>query len=80
MGVTAFLSMWINNAAATSIMLAVVLAITRELEGHQKGFHEKRNALKVATSAANGKLPVQIFLLTKSVCVLSNRSVGFDPV
>ncbi|CAF1592513.1 unnamed protein product, partial [Adineta ricciae] len=53
MGVTAFLSMWINNAAATSIMLPVVLAITRELENHQKGFHEKRNALKIATSAAN---------------------------
>ena len=30
--VTAFLSMWINNSAATSIMLPVALAVSEELE------------------------------------------------
>jgi sodium-dependent dicarboxylate transporter 2/3/5 len=55
MGVTAFLSMWINNSAATSIMLPVALAITDELENHSKGYHEKKNGIKVATVAINGK-------------------------
>ncbi|UJR20089.1 hypothetical protein I4U23_023221 [Adineta vaga] len=36
MGVTAFLSMWMNNTAATSIMIPVALAITNELEQHSK--------------------------------------------
>ncbi|UJR22011.1 hypothetical protein I4U23_025078 [Adineta vaga] len=53
MGVTAFLSMWINNTAATSVMLPVVLAITNELENHHKGYHEKKYALKEATCAVN---------------------------
>jgi di/tricarboxylate transporter len=46
MSVTAFLSMWINNSAATSIMLPVAIAITDELERHTKEFHEKQNATK----------------------------------
>ena len=55
MGVTAFLSMWINNSAATSIMLPVAIAITNELEGHSKTFQEKKLALKESTAAVNGK-------------------------
>ncbi len=58
MGVTAFLSMWINNSAATSIMLPVAIAITNELESHSKGYHEKKNTIKQATCAVNGKLMI----------------------
>ena len=55
MAVTAFLSMWINNSAAASIMLPVALAITDELENHSKSAHEKKKSLKEATAAVNGK-------------------------
>lgn len=55
MGVTAFLSMWINNSAAASIMLPVALAITDELENHSKVHIEKKNYLKEAIAADNGK-------------------------
>jgi di/tricarboxylate transporter len=55
MGVTAFLSMWINNSAATSIMLPVALAISGELEHHGRDYQEKKNAIKEATAAVNGK-------------------------
>ncbi len=58
MGVTAFLSMWINNTAAASIMLPVALAITSELESHSKGYHEMKNITKESTSAVNGKLMI----------------------
>ncbi|CAF1055484.1 unnamed protein product [Adineta ricciae] len=56
MGVTAFLSMWINNSAATSIMLPVALAISDELERHTKNFLDKTQAIKEATSAVNDVL------------------------
>ena len=36
MGVTAFLSMWMNNTASTSIMLPVALAIVEELNVHKQ--------------------------------------------
>ncbi|CAF2920789.1 unnamed protein product [Rotaria sp. Silwood2] len=36
MGVTAFLSMWINNSAATSIMIPTAIAIIDEVENYQK--------------------------------------------
>jgi len=55
MAVTAFLSMWINNTAAASIMLPVALAITGELENHDKGYDEKKNDIKQTTAAVNGK-------------------------
>ena len=55
MGVTAFLSMWINNSAAASIMLPVALAITDELQNHSKTFQQKKNEIKQATAAVNGR-------------------------
>ena len=55
MAVTAFLSMWINNSAAASIMLPVGLAISGELEQHGKDYLAKKQAIKEATSAVNGK-------------------------
>ncbi|CAF1083607.1 unnamed protein product [Rotaria sp. Silwood1] len=58
MGVTAFLSMWINNSAAASIMLPVALAITDELESHSKESQEKKNRLKEATAAVNEMVDV----------------------
>jgi di/tricarboxylate transporter len=36
MGATAFLSMWMNNTASTSIMLPVALAIVHELDVHSE--------------------------------------------
>jgi di/tricarboxylate transporter len=53
MGVTAFLSMWINNSAAASIMLPVALAITSELESHTRAYHEKQSALQNSTITTN---------------------------
>ncbi|CAF1027076.1 unnamed protein product [Rotaria sp. Silwood1] len=41
MGVTAFLSMWINNSAATSIMIPAAIAIIDELQNHQQETQEK---------------------------------------
>ncbi len=36
MGVTAFLSMWINNSASANIMIPTALAIVNELQNNQK--------------------------------------------
>jgi di/tricarboxylate transporter len=36
MGVTAFLSMWINNSAVTSIMIPAAIAIIDELQTHRQ--------------------------------------------
>ncbi|CAF4322530.1 unnamed protein product, partial [Adineta steineri] len=58
MGVTAFLSMWINNSAATSIMLPVSIAISDELERHGKTYHDKKQAIKEATAAVNEVLEI----------------------
>jgi len=41
MAVTAFVSMWINNSAATSIMIPAAIAIIEELENHQKNTQER---------------------------------------
>lgn len=54
MTVTAFLSMWISNSAATTIMLPVTLAISDELERHGKEYHDKRQATKETVAAVNG--------------------------
>ncbi len=48
-------SMWINNSAATSIMLPVALAISDELERHGQEYHNKKQAINEASAAANGK-------------------------
>jgi solute carrier family 13 (sodium-dependent dicarboxylate transporter), member 2/3/5 len=40
--VTAFLSMWINNSAAASIMLPVALAICNELKQHSSKTREQQ--------------------------------------
>ncbi len=36
MGVTAFLSMWVNNSGATSIMIPAAVAIIDELQLHEQ--------------------------------------------
>lgn len=51
MGVTAFLSMWINNSAAASIMLPVALAIIAELESQGKRLSKKKRS-----STTSGKI------------------------
>ncbi|CAF3546110.1 unnamed protein product [Rotaria sordida] len=58
MGVTAFLSMWINNSAAASIMLPVALAIVDELENHSKGSQAKKNRIKEGLAAVNEMVDV----------------------
>jgi len=56
MAVTAFLSMWINNSAATSIMLPVALAISDELGRHSEHCRDKKQAIKEATAVVNSKI------------------------
>ncbi|CAF1318355.1 unnamed protein product [Adineta ricciae] len=41
MGVTAFISMWINNSAATSIMIPAAIAIVEELQKHHSTAQQK---------------------------------------
>ncbi|CAF2002846.1 unnamed protein product [Rotaria magnacalcarata] len=53
MGVTAFLSMWISNTAAVSIMLPVSLAIIGEVQQQVTDLADKSQANKEATTAAN---------------------------
>jgi di/tricarboxylate transporter len=38
---TSFLSLWINNTAATSMMLPVVQAVLEQLIKHDSVYHEK---------------------------------------
>ncbi|CAF1189460.1 unnamed protein product [Rotaria magnacalcarata] len=47
MGVTAFLSMWINNAATTSIMMPVAIAIIDEIENHQKEIQQEEQTSEI---------------------------------
>ncbi|CAF3031777.1 unnamed protein product [Rotaria sp. Silwood2] len=47
MGVTAFLSMWINNSAATSIMIPAAIAIIDELENHQQQIQKESEVNKL---------------------------------
>ncbi|CAF3850018.1 unnamed protein product [Rotaria sordida] len=42
MSVTAFLSMWINNSAATSIMIPAAIAIIDEVENYQKQIQQQQ--------------------------------------
>ncbi len=56
MVVTAFLSMWINNSSAASIMLPVALAISDTLKHHEKDYPDKKRAITDATVAVNGKI------------------------
>ena len=56
MGVTAFLSMWISNSAATSIMLPVVLAITDEFTRFEREHAEKRGTVNRGFSAVNSNM------------------------
>ena len=60
MAVTAFLSMWINNSAAASIMLPVALAISNEIGRH--GIETEQNHItdKERSVKMNGKGPDRI--------------------
>lgn len=46
MGVTAFLSMWINNSSATLIMLPVAQAISEELQRYEKMYRNNGPAIE----------------------------------
>jgi len=48
--------MWINNSAATSIMLPVALAISDELGRHNEHCRDKKRAIKEATAVVNSKI------------------------
>lgn len=54
MGVTAFLSMWINNSASTSIMMPVALAINNELERHRHSVITKQENMNQKNCDKNG--------------------------
>jgi di/tricarboxylate transporter len=55
MVVTAFLSMWINNSAAASIMLPVALAISDELSGNRREDHGRHEITTEVVFIVNGK-------------------------
>lgn len=50
MGATAFLSMWINNTASTSIMLPVTLAILHELQASGRNI-ERTESISIPITA-----------------------------
>ena len=51
MGVAAFLSMWMNNTASTSIMLPVALAIVEELSVHkQTSLDRQQEQIQIAVT------------------------------
>jgi sodium-dependent dicarboxylate transporter 2/3/5 len=52
MAVTAFLSMWINNSAATSIMIPAAVAIIDEFQQHEQEMQE-RSAIPRNSGNAN---------------------------
>lgn len=62
MGVTAFLSMWINNSAATSIMMPVALAIVDEFETYSRRFTRERRSKHQALSVENGRRKTREFI------------------
>jgi di/tricarboxylate transporter len=53
--VTAFLSMWINNASATLVMLPAALVIIDELQQHSQTSHEKAQTVIQQTIPIDGK-------------------------
>ena len=65
MGVTAFLSMWINNSAATSIMLPVALAITDELANHSRNYQLKKATNIAVIEQIEENEPDEVLDLTK---------------
>ncbi|CAF2116892.1 unnamed protein product [Rotaria magnacalcarata] len=57
MGATAFLSMWMNNTASTSIMLPVALAVVHELKNYSENSLNRQHVavINVAFESTNGK-------------------------
>lgn len=52
MSVTGFLSLWISNTAATSMMLPIVIALVKQLAKYNKSFSEVE---KVPKNKVNGE-------------------------
>ena len=79
MAVTAFLSMWINNSAATSIMIPAAVAIIDELQLHEQEIRKKsvaqpngirrksKEILPLDSTSKNRFLPVFFILITHIV-------------
>ncbi|CAF2132074.1 unnamed protein product [Rotaria magnacalcarata] len=58
MGATAFLSMWMNNTASTSIMLPVALAVVHELKNYSENSLNRQHVAVIngiAFESTNGK-------------------------
>ncbi|CAF2868826.1 unnamed protein product [Rotaria sp. Silwood2] len=53
MGVTAFLSMWINNSASASIMMPAAIAIIDEVENYQKQMQQQEQASEIERQSRN---------------------------
>jgi di/tricarboxylate transporter len=62
MGVTAFLSMWINNSAAANIMIPAALAIVNELQNYQET--KKRTDDSHRNSASDALIEITSNVLT----------------
>ena len=73
MGVTAFLSMWINNSAATSIMIPAAIAIIDELRLHRDEAH------RVAAFPNDRTRRKSKDMILSNVPTSQNRPVIFSP-
>lgn len=57
MGVTAFLSMWISNTAATAMMVPIVEAMLQQMEATTAAAEASLGALELADKGKAGTLP-----------------------
>ncbi|XP_036691850.1 solute carrier family 13 member 5 isoform X6 [Balaenoptera musculus] len=57
MGVTAFLSMWISNTAATAMMVPLVEAVLRQMEATSAATEASLGALELTDKGKAGELP-----------------------
>jgi di/tricarboxylate transporter len=60
---TAFLSMWMNNTASTSIMLPVALSIVNELDAdNENSLDRQQNTIQTTTAIINGSRTFNSYL------------------
>lgn len=74
MTVTAFLSMWINNSAATSIMIPAAVAIIDELRTHRQEIENRStNKMNLSRRISKDIVPNQstgLLLISSVTCFL----------
>jgi sodium-dependent dicarboxylate transporter 2/3/5 len=74
--VTAFLSMWMSNTAATALMLAVPLPILRKLDADDK--FKKAVVLSVPFGASIGGIATPVGTPPNALALSQLKNIGFD--